>query len=286
MTNPFIEFQEQVDEIKVRHTSGEITEAERDDMLRQMKLVDEWGDTWMLSPTDEWFRKANGSKEWIRDYPIALVDTSNLPPVSEMNLSQIAQAVHDCTQCPLSHQGRSRAVPGEGNPNADIMLIGEGPGAHEDKQGRPFVGASGKFLEQLLNNAGYQRQDVFIANVVKCRPPNNRDPQPEELTACSAFLNRQIELVNPKVIVTLGRFSMYRYFPGAAITKIHGQPKQIGDRLVVPMFHPAAALHQPRWRPEITADFEKLPGFVVEITALQELDKDDDEIDAEQMSLF
>jgi DNA polymerase len=166
------------------------------------------------------------------------------------------------------------------------MLIGEGPGAHEDKQGRPFVGASGKFLEQLLNNAGYQRKDVFIANVVKCRPPNNRDPQPEELTACSAFLNRQIELVDPKVIVTLGRFSMYRYFPGAAITKIHGQPKQIGSRLVVPMFHPAAALHQPRWRPEITADFEKLPSFVAEITAIQAQNEDDNKTNAEQATLF
>jgi uracil-DNA glycosylase len=251
-----------------------------------MKLVDAWHDTWMLSPAGEWFRKANGSKEWIRDYPIALVDTTNLPPVSEMDLPQIARAVHDCTRCPLSQQGRSRAVPGEGNPNADIMLIGEGPGAHEDKQGRPFVGASGKFLEQLLNNAGYRRQDVFIANVVKCRPPNNRDPQPEELEACRAYLNRQIELVNPKVIVTLGRFSMYRYFPGASISKIHGQPKQIGDRLVVPMFHPAAALHQPRLRPEITADFEKLPGFVAEITALQAPEKDNDEPDTEQLNLF
>ena len=286
MTNQFIEFKEQVEAVKTRHTNGEITEDERDDTLRQMKLVDEWGDTWMLSPADEWFRKANGSKEWIQDYPIALVDTANLPPISEMDLPQIALTVHTCTQCPLSKQGRRRAVPGEGNPNADIMLIGEGPGAHEDKQGRPFVGASGKFLEKLLNNAGYQRKDVFIANVVKCRPPNNRDPQPEELEACRAYLNRQIELVNPKVIVTLGRFSMYRYFPGTTITKIHGQPKQIGDRLVVPMFHPAAALHQPRLRPEITADFERLPEFVAEIAALQASEKDDDETGAEQISLF
>jgi CBS domain-containing protein len=125
MTNQFIEFQEQVEAVKVRHTNGEISQDERDDTVRQMKLVDEWGDTWMLSPAGKWFRKANGSKEWIWDYPIALVSATNLPPVSEMDLPQIARAVHDCSQCPLSQQGRSRAVAGEGNPNADIMLIGE-----------------------------------------------------------------------------------------------------------------------------------------------------------------
>ncbi|MBN1994664.1 MAG: uracil-DNA glycosylase [Anaerolineae bacterium] len=202
-----------------------------------------------------------------------------------MDLLQIARAVHDCTRCPLSQQGRSRAVAGEGNPQADIMLIGEGPGFHEDKQGRPFVGASGKFLNQLLHDAGYQRQDVFIANVVKCRPPNNRDPQPEELAACKDYLDRQIELIDPKVIVTLGRFSMYRYFPGASISQLHGQPRRVGNRLVVPMFHPAAALHQAKWRPLITEDFQKLPQLVAEITIARQSEKPDT-ADAEQMSLF
>jgi uracil-DNA glycosylase family 4 len=285
MTNPFIEFQNQVEAVKARCARGEITEGERDAALRDMKLEDEWGDAWMLGPTGEWFRKASGSKTWIRDYPIALVDPTTLPPVSEMNLSQIARAVHDCTRCPLSQQGRSRAVPGEGNPRADIMLIGEGPGFHEDKQGRPFVGASGKFLEELLNDIGYQRQDVFITNVVKCRPPNNRDPQPDELEACKAYLDRQIELIDPKVIITLGRFSMYRYFPGASITKIHGQPKRIGNRLVVPMFHPAAALHQVRWRPLIIEDFKRLPEFVAEMTSARQSEKTDTS-NTEQMSLF
>jgi DNA polymerase len=275
MPNPFIEFQIQVEAIKLRCTNGEITPAERDNTLRQMKLVDEWGDTWMLSPLNEWFRQANGSKQWIQDYPIALVETTPLPPVSEMDLPQIARAVHDCTRCALSQLGRSRAVTGEGNPHADMMFIGEGPGFHEDKQGRPFVGASGKFLEQLLNGIGYQRKQVFIANVVKCRPPNNRDPQPEELEACSVYLNRQIDLVNPKIIVTLGRFSMYRYFPGASISKIHGQPKQVGNRLVVPMFHPAAALHQPILRPQITSDFQKLPDLIAQMTASQKSNHDD-----------
>ncbi|MEW5959002.1 MAG: uracil-DNA glycosylase [Chloroflexota bacterium] len=201
-----------------------------------------------------------------------------------MNLRQLARSVHDCTRCPL-HQARSRAVPGEGNPNADLMLIGEGPGFHEDRQGRPFVGASGKFLEELLGGIGYQRQEVFIANVVKCRPPGNRDPQPEELEACRDYLERQIELVDPKVIVTLGRYSMYCFFPNASISKIHGQPQQVGRRLVVPMFHPAAALHQPKWRPLIIEDFKKLPQFIAEMTSLnqnQALDPDS----AEQLSLF
>jgi DNA polymerase len=282
----FIEFQNEVETVKARCANGEISEAERDEALRQMKLVDEaWGDTWMLSPTGDWFRQAKGSKEWIRDYPVHLVDPTSLPPVSQMDLRQIARAVHDCTRCPLSQQGRSRAVPGEGNPQADIMLIGEGPGFNEDKQGRPFVGASGKFLEELLNDIGYQRKDVFIANVVKCRPPGNRDPQPEELEACKDYLDRQIELIDPKVIVTLGRFSMYRYFPGASITKVHGQSKRIGNRLVVPMFHPAAALHQPKWRPQIIEDFKRLPQFVAEMTALNQSETTGLS-DAEQMSLF
>jgi uracil-DNA glycosylase family 4 len=285
MSNKFVEFQNEIEAIKARHAGGEISEQERDDQIRKRKLKDErWGDVWMLSPAGDWFRKARGSDGWFRDYPVELVDPTALPPVKQMDLHQIARAVHDCTRCPL-HEARTRAVPGEGNPNADIMLIGEGPGFHEDRQARPFVGASGKFLEELLGGIGYKRQDVFIANVVKCRPPGNRDPQPEELEACQDYLERQIELVDPKVIVTLGRYSMYRYFPGASISKIHGQPERFGDRLVVPMFHPAAALHQPKWRPLITEDFKKLPQFIATVTSFnqnQEIDPDS----AEQLSLF
>lgn len=283
--NQFIEFQEQVKAVNVRCANGEITEAERDETLRRMQLPDkQWGDTWMLSPKDEWYRKAKGSDLWVRDYPVDLVDPTNLPPVAEMDLRQIARAVHDCSRCPL-HEGRLRAVPGEGSPTADIMLIGEGPGFHEDKQARPFVGASGKFLEQLLNDIGYKREGVFIANVVKCRPPNNRDPQPDELKVCKDYLDRQIELIDPKVIVTLGRFSMYRYFPGASISKIHGQPKRVDNRLIVPMFHPAAALHQPKWRPLIIEDFARLPQFIEEATAFRQED-DIDPANAQQLSLF
>ncbi len=174
-------------------------------------------------------------------------------------LEQIAHKISLCTKCTL-HESRKRAVTGEGPADAEIMFIGEGPGFHENEQGRPFVGASGRFLEQLLAEAGLERSEVFIANVVKCRPPGNRDPEPEELEACSEYLNIQIEIINPSIIVTLGRISMGRYFPGAKITSVHGQMQNIGGRFIIPMYHPAAALHQPALRPSILADFAKLPG--------------------------
>jgi DNA polymerase len=287
MRDKFIAFQNEVETVKMRHAQGEISETERDNIIRQMKLNDErWRDAWMLSPGGDWFRKASGSKEWVRDYPLELMEPPTIP-VHQMNdLRQIAWVVHRCTRCPL-HTGRTRAVPGEGPVKADIMLIGEGPGFHEDKQGRPFVGASGLFLEELLNNAGYKRSDVFIANVVKCRPPGNRDPQPEEIDACKIYLDRQIELVNPKVIITLGRYSMYRYFPGASITKIHGQPKRVGNRLIIPMFHPAAALHQPRWHSLIIEDFKKLPQFIAEAASFTQVKENNiDPDNAQQLSLF
>lgn len=181
---------------------------------------------------------------------------------SEM-LDQIAREVSICTKCAL-HESRKKAVVGEGPADAEIMFIGEGPGFHENEQGRPFVGASGKFLDQLLEQADLTRADVFIANVVKCRPPANRDPQPDELTACSEYLNGQIEAINPSIIVTLGRISMGRYFPGAKITSVHGQMQKIDGRFIIPMYHPAAALHQPALRPSILADFSKLPDQLKE----------------------
>ena len=202
--------------------------------------------------------------------------------VNHMTLEQLEEAVHSCTLCSL-HTGRTQAVPGEGPPNADIMFIGEGPGFHEDRQGRPFVGAAGKFLEELLASIGMTREQVYIANVIKCRPPGNRDPLPNELSACEPYLERQIQLIKPKVIVTLGRFSMYRYFPGASISKIHGQPKRVGSTLVVPMFHPAAALHQPTWRPLVEADVKKLPGFSAEAARLGD---EKPPPQAQQLSLF
>jgi uracil-DNA glycosylase family 4 len=202
--------------------------------------------------------------------------------INQMTLEQLEEAVHSCTLCSL-HQGRTQAVPGEGPLSADIMFIGEGPGFHEDRQGRPFVGAAGKFLEELLASIGMTREQVYIANVVKCRPPGNRDPLSDELSACEPYLERQIQLIKPRVIVTLGRFSMYRYFPGAAISKIHGQPKRVGNAMVVPMFHPAAALHQPKWRPLVEADFKKLPGL---ITEAENYGDDAPPPQAQQLSLF
>jgi uracil-DNA glycosylase len=157
-------------------------------------------------------------------------------------LEEVARQVSVCQKCSL-HHSRKLSVPGEGPVNAEIMCIGEGPGFYENEQGRPFVGQAGKFLDELLASAGLRREEVFITNVVKCRPPSNRDPLPEELTACSEYLDRQIEALNPRIIVTLGRFSMARY-------------------LVNAMYHPAAALHQPSLKKTIEEDFKRLPAIL------------------------
>ncbi len=179
----------------------------------------------------------------------------------EETLQQIAAEVSVCTRCPL-HKSRKKAVPGEGPANSEIMFIGEGPGFHENEQGRPFVGAAGQFLDQLLAQAGLKRSEVWIGNVVKCRPPNNRDPLPEELEACDGYLERQIAAINPKIIVTLGRFSMAKFLPGAKISAIHGQMHRVGNRFVIAMFHPAAALHNLNLKPLILADFARLPQLL------------------------
>ena len=198
-------------------------------------------------------------------------------------LTELAAEIATCAKCILS-KSRTKAVPGEGPENAPILFIGEGPGFHEDKQGRPFVGAAGQFLEELLAGIGIKRQDVFIGNVVKCRPPGNRDPLPDEIEACRPYLDRQIEAINPKVIVTLGRYSMARWFPNAKISAIHGQPRKIEGRLIVPMYHPAAALHQPSLRREVEADFGKLPGILARFEQLEESKPPPPEV--EQLSLF
>lgn len=176
-------------------------------------------------------------------------------------LQEIAGEVAGCKLCQLSYS-RKKAVPGEGPPGAEIMLIGEGPGFYENEQGRPFVGAAGNFLNELLEKAGVSRKDVFITNVVKCRPPGNRDPLPEELSACGTYLERQIETINPLVIVTLGRFSMARFLPNVRISEVHGQPAWVKGRLIVPMFHPAAALHQPSLKTSVERDFARLPEWI------------------------
>ncbi len=205
-------------------------------------------------------------------------------------LARIAAEVRACTACKL-HRGTINAVPGEGPANAKIMFIGEAPGFHEDRQGRPFVGAAGKFLDELLALAGLQRSDVFIANVVKHRPPNNRDPEPDEIAACAGYLERQIAAINPRVIVTLGRFSMARWFPGERISRIHGQPRWIGGRMIIPMMHPAAALHQAQNRPLIEADFRRLPELLAQAEraaaqAEAAAAPKPDEPEMEQLSMF
>jgi len=213
-------------------------------------------------------------------------------------LPEIALLVSKCQNCAL-HHSRIKSVPGEGPDGAKIMFIGEGPGFNENQQGRPFVGQAGKFLEELLSVAGLKRETVFITNVVKCRPPGNRDPQPEELDACSQFLDRQIELINPEIIVTLGRFSMAKFFGQVKISQIHGNMRIIDQKYVVAMYHPAAALHQPALKNTLLDDFTKLKKYINQIKTDSEIKQDnfkksnpivvekkDDEETPTQLSLF
>jgi len=197
-------------------------------------------------------------------------------------LSDLYSQIRACTRCSLAGS-RTRAVPGEGPEDATVMFIGEAPGFHEDKTGRPFVGAAGQFLEELLASIDMTRQDVYIANVIKCRPPGNRDPFPVEIEACEWYLDRQIDLIRPKMVITLGRFSMARYFPGSKISAIHGQPRKIAGVLYYPMFHPAAALHQPKLRHTVEQDMAQIPELLAEIDQIQDSQKPDE---IEQLSLF
>lgn len=176
-------------------------------------------------------------------------------------LNEVAAQVTVCEKCNL-HLSRKKAVPGEGPANVELMFIGEGPGFYENEQGRPFVGQAGSFLDELLERAGVTRAKVFITNVVKCRPPGNRDPLPEELSACRGYLERQIEALNPKVIITLGRFSMAHFMPYAKISSAHGKATWVNGRLVVAMYHPAAALHQPSLKETVLEDFSHLPEYI------------------------
>lgn len=216
---------------------------------------------------------------------------------SQETLNTVADQVKTCEKCAL-HYSRKNAVPGEGPANSEIMFIGEGPGFYENEEGRPFVGQAGKFLDELLEIAGLKRSEVFICNVVKCRPPSNRDPLPEELSACAGYLDKQIEAIDPCVIVTLGRFSMGKFLPNAKISEIHGQSCMVNDRMIVPMFHPAAALHQPSLKPLVIEDFKTLPQSLqqmkkhqvkkaaIDLTPSEDAPAKPDEGPAEQLSLF
>ena len=174
---------------------------------------------------------------------------------------ELVQSIQTCTLCTLSAK-RTNAVPGEGSREADIMFIGEGPGFHEDRLGRPFVGPAGQFLDELLAGIGLRRQDVYITNMIKCRAPNNRDPLPGEIAACKPYLDRQIEMISPKVIVLLGRYSFGRFFPDESIGKARGRPRTQDGLVLYPIYHPAAALHNPRLRPVIEQDFQRLSELV------------------------
>lgn len=210
-------------------------------------------------------------------------------------LKQIAAEVAVCENCEL-HLSRKNSVPGTGPATAEVMCIGEGPGFYENEQGLPFVGASGKFLTHLLLQGGYKREEVFITNVVKCRPPDNRDPQLDELMACASYLDRQIDIIDPKIIVTLGRFSMAKFLPDVRISQVHGKAGYVNGRLVIPMYHPAAALHNPNLRSLVEADFAKLPDLIQRanqrILKLQEearkmgTDRNEDDEPAVQLKLF
>jgi len=195
----------------------------------------------------------------IIDYYLEKEDTMSSVDI----LKEIAAEVSVCTKCDLC-KGRTKAVPGEGNPQANILFIGEGPGFNEDRQGRPFVGPAGQFLEELLASINLKRSDVFITNVVKCRPPNNRDPEPDEIAACNDYLDRQIAAINPGVIVTLGRHSMAKFFGSEKVSVIHGRARKIDGRVCIAMYHPAAGLHQASLKDTIRADFKKIPLIIAE----------------------
>ncbi len=197
-------------------------------------------------------------------------------------LESLVAEVSRCTRC-LLHRGRTKAVPGAGPENADIMFIGEAPGFHEDQQGLPFVGAAGSFLDELLASIDLKRDQVYITNVIKCRPPGNRDPLPEEVEACKSYLDRQIELIHPKLVVTLGRFSMARAFPKARISRIHGQPLKISGVIYYPMYHPAAALHQPSLRPIVEDDIRRIPELIAQAAQMADSPLP---VEAEQLKLF
>jgi uracil-DNA glycosylase family 4 len=199
-------------------------------------------------------------------------------------LLQLYKEISVCPDCELSTT-RTHAVPGEGRPDAEIVFIGEAPGYYEDQQARPFVGPAGQFLDQLLASIGMKRQDVYICNVIKCRPPSNRDPLPKEIQACHKWLERQLELIGPKVVATLGRYSLAKYFPSEPISRIHGQERRVGDVLVVPMYHPAAALHQGSLRRTIETDFKKLPAILERARQAHEPEQPK-EPEPEQMRLF
>ncbi len=195
-------------------------------------------------------------------------------------LSELCGEIALCQQCEIA-KFRTKVVPGEGAEDVDILFIGEAPGWHEDQQGRPFVGPAGQYLDELLASISLNRRQVYIANVIKCRPAGNRDPLPVEITNCRHWLDKQIELINPRMIVTLGRYSMAMFFPGTSISKIHGTFQKRDGVIYYAMYHPAAALHQQSLRQTIGADMSKIPALLAEAVDITEA-----EPSPEQLKMF
>ena len=200
-------------------------------------------------------------------------------------LPLIHDQVRACIRCELART-RTQAVPGEGPADAEVMFIGEGPGFNEDQQGRPFIGQAGKLLDQLIELAGMRRQDVFITNIVKCRPPGNRDPLPNEIESCSGYLGAQLEAIQPRIVVTLGRYSMARFFPGQTISRIHGHSEVIGNVTYMAMYHPAAALRQQALRQAIETDFRKLGEIIAASRQHEPEEPESDSPTTEQLRLM
>ncbi len=195
-------------------------------------------------------------------------------------LSELYQEITLCQQCEIA-KFRTNVVPGEGAEGADILFIGEAPGWHEDQQGRPFVGPAGQYLDELLASINLKRGQVYIANVIKCRPTGNRDPLPVEIGNCRKWLEKQIELIRPMMIVTLGRYSMAMFFLGKSISKIHGTAQKRNNVIYYAMYHPAAALHQQSLRQVIEADMLKIPTLLTEAKSMTEA-----EVQPQQLKMF
>jgi DNA polymerase len=195
-------------------------------------------------------------------------------------LSELYKEITLCQKCEIAKY-RTKAVPGEGAENAEVMFIGEAPGWHEDQQGRPFVGPAGQFLDELLATVGLKREQVYITNVIKTRPPSNRDPLPMEIQNCRDWLKRQIDIIQPKMIVTLGRYSMAMFFPGKSISKIHGTAHKQDDIIYYAMYHPAAALHQQSLRHTIEEDMRKIPALLAKAKNMTETEQQ-----PKQLSMF
>jgi len=198
-------------------------------------------------------------------------------------LAELYRRIDACKDCEELAGTRTKVVPGEGPEKPQIVFIGEAPGFHEDQQGRPFVGQAGQFLEQLLKSIGLKRSDVYICNVIKCRPPENRDPLPMEIKNCQKWLDRQLELLSPRMVVTLGRYSLARFFPGETISRAHGKARKQDNVIYFAMYHPAAALHQQSLRQTIEADMLKIPSLLAQA---EEVKEEKEESKPQQLSFF